>query len=125
MKLLIIALTISLTIGMISDWKTDLSHVDINRICDEVAGLLLSNPPDLVVPDQPTSEGYSFHQRCTILWPYICITKHWVDVWAATIPLLHNQCLSFVFKAILKATIVHELVHWIQTLVHSQNLPCI
>ena len=60
----------------------------------------------LVVVDQPIREGYGFHHRSPSMWPFICITKLYVNRWAAA-----QDDIKLVFKAVLDATFEHELSH--------------
>jgi hypothetical protein len=98
-------------------WTEGLSHSQITGHHDQVISLLRDNPPDLVVLDQPTKAGYGMHQRREGIWPYICITKYWVDKWTHTMNFDPNIRLSLSYETVLKATIVHGLSHWFLTLV--------
>jgi hypothetical protein len=98
-------------------WTKGLSHATIGVHRDHIIGLIRDNPPDLVVLDQPVNNGYGIHYRREGVWPYVCITKHWVDEWMLAMSYDPNKRIALSFETVLKATLAHEIPHWLLTLV--------
>jgi hypothetical protein len=97
-----------------SQWRIAASPtVIVKRRC-QIRNILRDNPPNVVVVDQPIGEGYGFHHRSPSMWPFICITKLYVDRWAAA-----QDDIKLALKVVLDATFKHELGHWYCTLVCS------
>jgi hypothetical protein len=97
-----------------SQWRIAASPtVIVERRC-QIRNILRDNPPNVVVVDQPIGEGYGFHHRSPSMWPFICITKLYVDRWAAA-----QDDIKLALKVVLDATFKHELGHWYCTLVCS------
>ena len=79
-----------------------------------IRNILRDNPPNVVVVDQHFSQGYGFHHRSPSMWPFIGITKFYIDKWAAA---QDNDKLAL--GAVLDATVKHEIGHWFFSMVGS------
>lgn len=99
-------------------WRTNISLDNILAEQQTIRKLLRDNPPDVVIVEQDRSEGFGFHLRIGAFWPFICVTKHYVDKWitAEGVPKL-------ALEAVLKATMEHETAHWLFTLVCHIRMP--
>jgi hypothetical protein len=75
--------------------------------------LFFNNPPDVVVTDFQDRDVYGLHRRSKRLWSYIYISKYWIERWVAAAAGSAKQG----YEALLKASLVHEIAHWAQTLV--------
>lgn len=95
-------------------WRRKASSAVIISRRQNMRNLLHQQPPDIIIVDQDISKGYGFHDRTQSLWPFICITKHYVTNWIAA-----EGPLKLHYEAILKASINHEFGHWLFTIVRN------
>jgi hypothetical protein len=110
-------------VSLKNDWWTEgLSHTElaVHREC--IVRVLRDNPPDLLILDRPPQDEYGMHVGQPATWQYIGITKHWVDKWTLAIASSPNRRLALAAEAVLRATLVHEIAHWILTLVSKPFL---
>ena len=99
-----------------SYWRT---KSDINNIIAQrkvIRELLHKHPPDIVIVEQDVSNGYGFHARAPEQWPFVCITKRYVDWWLA-FRRRGSHYHQLALEATLKGTLDHEFAHWFFTLV--------
>jgi hypothetical protein len=75
--------------------------------------ILSCHPPDIVL--LLDMGDYGFHHRQKRLWPYICINEDYVNSWIFA---KNNTKEHLSLTALLRASLDHELGHWIQTLVN-------
>jgi hypothetical protein len=74
--------------------------------------IFLRSPPNVAIADMQSQELYGRHLRMPRLWGFIFISKFFVDGWVRA---AGDAVMGY--EALLKATIVHEVAHWAQTLV--------
>ena len=75
--------------------------------------IFLRRPPNIAIADMQSRKLYGRHKPLPRLWGFIFISKFFVDEWVAA----GDDIAAISYEAILKATIVHEVAHWAQTLV--------
>jgi len=97
-------------------WKSTLSVLRIAERRKEMITLLQDHPPDVVVLEQPMDHGYGLHIRRPGMWSFICITEYWVQRWLRVVECEPGERLALALETILRATIGHELGHWMTTL---------
>ena len=97
-------------------WKTHTSSDAITAMRTTMRQTLSDHPPHVVL--LTGMEGYGLHQRQAKLWQYICFNKDYVIAWKAAKP---NTADYLSLTALLRASIDHELGHWVQTLVSSST----
>jgi hypothetical protein len=97
-------------------WRQKASPDRIVTERQNIRRLLREKPPGVIILDQHAANGYGFHDRTPSLWPFICITKHYVDRWMA---IEVGGDLRRNLEAVLKGSIDHEIGHWLFTLVRN------
>jgi len=85
-----------------------------------MATLLCDPPPDIVVLDQPM-DGYGAHIRRPGMWSFFCMAKHWVQRWLRVVEFEPGERLALAIETILRVTIIHELGHWMTSLVSQSH----
>jgi len=103
-------------------WSNGLSFMERAERYDQITKIICDHPPNLLILDQPAQAGYGLHLREPGKWPYICITKFWVQEWVIAMAFDPRRRLALALEALLRATLVHELSHWIFTLVSLYHL---
>jgi hypothetical protein len=103
-------------------WKDGLSHVELAVHVERIVDLIRNHPPDLLILDQPAEAGYGLHLGQQGTSQYICLTKHWFDEWTLAMAFGQDRRLALALEAVVKATLVHKLGHWIFALVSQLYL---
>ena len=98
------------------DWKDTASPDDILVRQRDMRAILSHNPPDVILLSG--MNDYGFHRRQERFWPFICINEDYVDLWMDAKDGT-KRCFGLV--ALLRASIDHELGHWVQTLVSTTS----
>ena len=97
-------------------WKEGKAHDVISAKMSEMRTLLRQNPPNVVVVSGVAGD-YGFHIRGTSLWPFICISEEYINMWVVANEHLEKLGLA----ALLKTTLDHEIGQWIFTLVSIRH----
>jgi catabolite regulation protein CreA len=83
--------------------------MDIVAKHQNICRLFCEQPPDVVVVEQDSSEGYAFHERTSLMWKFICVMRHYVNKWMAA---ENEQTFKLVFEAIFKRAFEHTLAKY-------------
>lgn len=104
-------------------WANGLTFVEHGACLQEVADIIQDHPPDVIIHD--VGDVYGYHRREPDRWKYICISKQWINEWRQAMGFKPDRRLALGLEAVIRATLVHELAHWLFTLVSSlaYNLP--
>lgn len=94
------------------EWKNTANHSEITARQEHMRKILSCNPPDVVL--LTGMEEYGFRYRRKEFWQFICINEDYVDLWVDAVD-GSEEALGL--TALLRASIDHELGHWVQTLV--------
>ncbi|CAA7261449.1 unnamed protein product [Cyclocybe aegerita] len=96
-------------------WRTTDDVETIVNKRREVRELLRQHPPNVVLVSG--MEGvYGYHPRRASLWPFICISDEYVDLWMKA-KLEASEADELPLTAVLRATFDHEIARWGVTLV--------
>jgi hypothetical protein len=78
--------------------------------------LLIEQTPNFAIVEQEISKGYGFHRHTKLYENFIFVTKEYIDMLCGT---KSNSYKQLALEALLKATVNHELAHWLFTQVCS------
>ena len=99
-----------------ASWRSR-RNTDSNAIVhmrSEMRDLFRRCRPDIVVVSGMAQDGYGFHLREPLLWPFIHISEDYINLWKDA----DRSTEQGLGLAVLIAAVVdHELGHWIFTLV--------
>ncbi len=97
-------------------WRSKLSSKRIVTRRGAIRKLLIERTPKIAMVEQNISNGYGFHRRTNVLKNFIFVTKRYVDMLCGA---KNNSYEQLAMEALLKATVNHELAHWLFTQVRS------
>lgn len=93
-----------------------LSHLELASRIEQVVNIIRDHPPDVLILDQPANAGYC-GLHLPDRWPYICVSKFWVDQWTLAMAFDPKRRLALALESVLRGTLVHEVAHWLFSLV--------
>jgi hypothetical protein len=97
-------------------WRSNSSPKGIVTRRGAIRKLLIERTPKIVVVEQNISNGYGFHRHTKLLENFIFVTKEYVDMLCGA---KNDSYEQLAMEALLKATVNHELSHWLFTQVRS------
>lgn len=97
-------------------WMDGLSHLELASRIEQVVNIIRDHPPDVLILDQPANAGYC-GLHLPDHWPYICVSKFWVDQWTLAMAFDPKRRLTLALESVLRGTLVHEVAHWLFSLV--------
>lgn len=100
-----------------TSWKNGLSVAEYGKRIQQISDIINNHPPDIVIIDQ---KGW-LHLRVPDQWRFISISKYWVDQWKLAMDFDSNRRLTLALETVLRATLVHEIAHWLFTLVRKEE----
>lgn len=92
------------------NWADGLSLSVLGSLGEQTINIIRNNPPDILILDQPAQAGYCLHLRQPERRP---VTKFWFGEWTLAMAFDPKRRLALALEAVLRATLVHGMSHWI------------
>jgi hypothetical protein len=97
-------------------WRSKSSPKRIVTRRRDLRKLLIDKTPEFAIVEQNISNGYGFHRCTKVHKNFIFVTKEYVDMLCGA---ENDSYKQLALEARLKATVNHELAHWLITQVRS------
>ncbi|KAM6497500.1 hypothetical protein JOM56_007973 [Amanita muscaria] len=93
-------------------WRSKSSPKRIVTCRGAIRKLLIERTPKFAMVEQNFSNGYGFHRRTKVHENFIFVTKEYIDMLCGA---KNDSYKQLAIEALLKATVNHELAHWLFT----------